>query len=174
MVVEIKSLDERAKLPMHGSEKAAGYDLWSFFEDGESVEIKPGETKAIGTGVAMAIPDGYFGGIFARSSTAIRGGLRPANCVGVIDSDYRGEIAVALHNDSDQIRTIRNHERIAQIVFLPYLPVEFKQVDSLDNTGRGKGGFGSTGKFEKEHEAGSPMSVFDYIKMSDATDAYRR
>lgn len=174
MVVEIRSLDERAKLPMHGSEKAAGYDLWSFFEDGESVEIKPGETKAIGTGVAMAIPDGYFGGIFARSSTAIRGGLRPANCVGVIDSDYRGEIAVALHNDSDQIRTIRNHERIAQIVFLPCLPVEFKQVDFLDNTGRGKGGFGSTGKFEKEHEAGSPMSVFDYIKMSDATDAYRR
>ena len=107
--------------------------------------IKPQGTMKIHTGLAMEIPKGYFGAIFARSGMATKRGLRPANCVGVIDSDYRGEIIVALRNDSDSEQVITSGERIAQIVIMPYLPIEFNEVNSLEDTERGDGGFGSTG-----------------------------
>ena len=100
----------------------------------------------IGTGLSIAVPEGYFGAIFARSGLAAKEGLRPANCVGVADSDYRGEYIVALHNDSAISRVVTPGERIAQLVVMPYLSVEFEEVDSLDETERGAGGFGSTGK----------------------------
>lgn len=93
----------------------------------------------------MEIPEGYFGAIFARSGLATKRGLRPANCVGVVDSDYRGEIIIALHNDSDFPQEVSEGERIAQIVIIPYLPVDFTEVDNLSSTARGEGGFGSTG-----------------------------
>ena len=111
----------------------------------ETNVIKPYGTMKIHTGLAMEIPRGYFGAIFARSGMATKRGLRPANCVGVIDSDYRGEIIVALRNDSDSEQVITSGERIAQIVIMPYLPIEFNEVNSLEDTERGDGGFGSTG-----------------------------
>lgn len=143
--VDIKKLKEDAKLPVRGSRFAAGADLYACM-DQESVQILPGQTAMIGTGLAMAIPEGYFGGIFARSGLAFREGLRPANCVGVVDSDYRGEVKVALHNDSDQIRTVTAGERIAQLLVLPYLEAVFEEKETLDQTERGEGGFGHTGK----------------------------
>ena len=124
---------------------AAGYDLYACLEC-DSVEIKPHETVKIGTGLAVAVPEGYFGAVFARSGLAAKEGLRPANCVGVCDSDYRGEYIVALHNDSEEVRTVSNGDRIAQLVIMPFLSVEFDQVEALDQTERGAGGFGSTGK----------------------------
>ena len=145
MKIEIAKLKEGAKLPTRGSDKAAGYDLYACL-DTESVEIAPHTTAKIGTGLAVAVPDGYFGAVFARSGLAAKEGLRPANCVGVCDSDYRGEYIVALHNDSDVARTVQNGDRIAQLVIMPYLTAEFLEVDSLDETARGAGGFGSTGK----------------------------
>lgn len=143
MKVDIKKLNENALLPSRGSEQAAGWDLYSNNE--EAVTIEAHKTVLIGTGLSMAIPDGYFGAIFARSGLASKQGLRPANCVGVVDSDYRGELMVALHNDTDEIRTVNPHERIAQLVVMPYLAVEFEVKDSLDETIRGENGFGSTG-----------------------------
>lgn len=140
--VKIKKLNTNAKVPTRGSEEAAGYDLYS----NSDVEIRPEGTIKVNTGIAMEIPKGYFGAIFARSGLATKEGLRPANCVGVIDSDYRGEIIVALHNDSNIVRVVEKGERIAQIVIMPYLSVEFKEVDNLDETKRGNGGFGSTDK----------------------------
>ena len=145
MKVQITKLRESAKIPTRGSEKAAGYDLYACL-DSESIEIAPHTTVKIGTGLAVAIPDGYFGAVFARSGLAAKEGLRPANCVGVCDSDYRGEYIVALHNDSDLARTVNNGDRIAQLVVMPYLAVEFEEAESLDETERGAGGFGSTGK----------------------------
>ncbi len=142
--VPIKKLREDAKLPFSGSAMAAGYDLYACTGRGETV-IPPHENAMIGTGLACAVPEGYFAGLFARSGLAAKMGLRPANCVGVVDSDYRGEIIVALHNDSDQVRRIADGERIAQMVILPYLPVTFSETDSLDETERGEGGFGHTG-----------------------------
>jgi dUTP pyrophosphatase len=112
----------------------------------EDVVIKPHETKMIGTGLAAAIPEGYFGGIFARSGLSSKEGLRPANCTGVVDADYRGEIKVALHNDSEVERVVTVGEKIAQLVVLPFLSVEFDEVETLSETQRGAGGFGSTGK----------------------------
>ena len=100
----------------------------------------------VGTGLAMEIPEGYFGAIFARSGLASKQGLRPANCVGVVDSDYRGEFMIALHNDTDEERVIAGKERIAQMVVMPYLSVEFEEVETLNETERGEGGFGSTGR----------------------------
>jgi len=100
----------------------------------------------VGTGLAMEIPEGYFGAIFARSGLASKQGLRPANCVGVVDSDYRGEFMIALHNDTDEERVIAGKERIAQMVVMPYLSVEFEEVEELNETERGEGGFGSTGR----------------------------
>ncbi len=145
MKVQIQKLKETAKLPSRGSDQAAGYDLYACF-DTETVEIAPHTTTKIGTGLAIAVPEGYFGAIFARSGLAAKQGLRPANCVGVADSDYRGEYIVALHNDTDQPRSISNGDRIAQLVILPYLSAEFEEAETLDKTDRGTGGFGSTGK----------------------------
>ncbi len=142
--VQVKKLDSRATLPTAGSARAAGYDLYACL-DGE-VTIAPHETVKIGTGLALALPEGTFGAVFARSGLAAKEALRPANCVGVCDCDYRGEYIVALHNDGDTPRTVTHGERIAQLVLLPYLPMEFSEVESLDETARGAGGFGSTGK----------------------------
>ncbi len=143
MEINIKKLTATAITPSRGSEYAAGYDLYADVQ--EELVIKPHTTAKVGTGLAMEIPAGYFGGIFARSGLATKEGLRPANCVGVVDADYRGEIIVALHNDSDEDRTIVPQERIAQIVILPYLGVTFNEVSELSETVRGAGGFGSTG-----------------------------
>lgn len=145
MEIKIKKLRENAHVPTHGSDKAAGYDLYAAL-DGDKVTIAPHTTEKIGTGLAIAVPDGYFGAIFARSGLALKQGLRPANCVGVADSDYRGEYIVALHNDTDSDKTIENGERIAQLVIMPFLSAEFTVADELDETERGDGGFGSTGK----------------------------
>lgn len=145
MEIKIKKLKETAVLPTRGSAAAAGYDLYACL-DTDSVTIKPNSNVKIGTGLSIAVPDGYFGAIFARSGLAAKENLRPANCVGVADSDYRGEYIVALHNDSDTERVVKNGDRIAQLVIMPFLSVEFTEVDELDETQRGAGGFGSTGK----------------------------
>ena len=144
MVVQIKRLTESARLPERGSAYAAGYDLYADIL--ENVEIAPHEARMIKTGLSVAIPAGYFGGIYARSGLASKEGLRPANCVGVIDADYRGELMVSLRNDSDTVRTVTPEERIAQLVIQPFLETEFEEVDELSETERGSGGFGSTGK----------------------------
>jgi len=142
--MKIKKVNPNAVIPTRGSDQAAGYDLYACVEG--TTPIYPHATTLIGTGLAMEIPEGYFGAIFARSGLATKRGLRPANCVGVVDSDYRGEVKVALHNDTEDIETIGYGERIAQLVIIPYKAVEFEVVDDLDDTDRGEGGFGSTGK----------------------------
>ncbi len=144
MNINILRMTDSAKLPERGSVSAAGYDL--FADVAEDVTIAPHETKMIGTGLAMEIPEGYFRGIFVRSGLSAKEGLRPANCVGVVDSDYRGEIKVALHNDGEQARVITPAEKIAQLVVVPFLSVDFNEVSNLSDTARGEGGFGSTGK----------------------------
>lgn len=142
--IKIKKLNNNATIPTRGSEYAAGYDLHACIDKG-AIDIPAGSTVKVGTGIAVEIPDGYFGAVFARSGLATKRGLRPSNCVGVVDSDYRGEVIVALHNDSDQCETIHVGDRIAQLVIMPYLSVEFEEVDELSDTNRGAGGFGSTG-----------------------------
>ena len=142
--VRTKKLCENAVLPKYGTEFAAGADLYACM-DAEAVTLAPGETKLIRTGIALEIPAGYAGFVFARSGLASKRGLAPANKVGVIDSDYRGELMVALHNHSGDPQSVENGERIAQMVILPYLAVDFIESDTLDDTGRGAGGFGSTG-----------------------------
>lgn len=144
MQIKIKKLRENAKIPTRGSEYAAGYDLYACID--ETVTILPHTTGKIGTGLSIAVPRGYFGAIFARSGLAAKEGIRPANCVGVADSDYRGEYIVALHNDTEEVRKIEPQERIAQLVVMPFLTVEFEEAEELDKTERGSGGFGSTGK----------------------------
>lgn len=143
MQVKIKRLSDTAQLPKRGSDYAAGYDLYA--DLAENAVIAPHTTAMIGTGLSMEIPEGYFGGVFARSGLASKKGLRPANCVGVVDSDYRGQVTVALHNDSDEERVIEPGERIAQLVILPFLAVDFLDSEKLSDTVRGAGGFGSTG-----------------------------
>lgn len=143
MKIEVRRLTTTAKLPQRGSDQAAGYDL--FADIRSELVIKPHTTQMVGTGLSIAVPEGYYGAIMARSGMSARRGLRPANCVGVCDSDYRGEYIVALHNDSDKSQTIIPQERIAQLLILPYQTAEFTEVDELDNTKRGAGGFGSTG-----------------------------
>lgn len=140
--LKIKKLDEKAIIPTYGTEYSAGADLYALLD--EDLEIKPGETVMIGTGLAMAIPNGYAGLIYARSSLGSKKGLAPANKVGVIDSDYRGEIKVPLFNQSKETQIITKNERIAQIIFTPYLKVNFQETDELDDTTRGTAGFGST------------------------------
>lgn len=130
-------------LPVRGSAQAAGYDLCADIR--EPLVLAPGRTEKIHTGISIAIPDGYFAGIFARSGLSTKKGLRPANCTGVVDSDYRGELLVPLYNDSDTERVIEPGERIAQMILLPYLAAEFDEVEELDATERGECGFGSTG-----------------------------
>lgn len=143
IVANIKKLKENAVIPTNGSVDSAGYDLYACIE--EPCEIKPHSTVKIGTGIAIEIPNGFFGGIFARSGIATKKGLRPSNCVGICDSDYRGEYIVALHNDTDNTVIVEPNERIAQLVIIPYLHVVFNEVEELSETKRGDGGFGSTG-----------------------------
>lgn len=142
MDLKIKKLCEKAVIPSYGSTSAAGADLYSAEDD---IVIGAGETKIVHTGLSMQIPEGYVGLIYARSGIALKRGLAPANKVGVIDSDYRGEIMVALYNHSDIAQTVLAGERIAQIVIAPYITVNFTETDELDDTVRGDGGFGSTG-----------------------------
>lgn len=142
--MKVKRLNEKAVIPTRGSNEAAGYDLYACLE--EPVEIAPGETKSIGIGLAMEVSAGNFGGIFARSGLSRDEGLRPANCLGVVDSDYRGEVIVALHNDSKETRVVTNGQKIAQLIILPYLPIDFIEVDELSSTERNANGFGSTGR----------------------------
>lgn len=144
MKVQFKKLRANAAAPTRGSSAAAGYDLRACID--APVTIAPGETVMVGTGLSVAVPEGYFGAVFARSGLSCKQGLRPANCVGVCDSDYRGEYTVALHNDSAVERLVAPGDRIAQLVVMPYLSLDFEEVDELDATERGAGGFGSTGK----------------------------
>lgn len=141
--VNIKKLKENATIPTYGSANAAGSDLYACIE--EALTIEPGDTFLVPTGLAMELPEGYAGLIYARSGLASKKGLAPANKVGVIDSDYRGEVMVALHNHSKKAATIEPNERIAQLVITPYIAAAFNTVDELDSTERGAGGFGSTG-----------------------------
>ena len=139
MEIKIKKITDNAKIT-RGSDQAAGYDLYAVTD----ATINPHECVLVGTGLIMQIPEGYFGGIYARSGLASKQGLRPANCVGIVDSDYRGEVMVALRNDTNEVRSVSAGERIAQIVIQPYLNVTFVEGE-LDDTERGAGGFGSTG-----------------------------
>lgn len=161
MNIKIKRLTETAKIPTRGSEYAAGYDLYA----DNTVTIHPEENQLIHTGIAIEIPEGYFGAIYARSGLATKQGLRPANCVGVIDSDYRGEVCVCLYNDNHYKemkvepneyggtdlsfpvidKEIKQGERIAQLVIQKFEPIDFEEVNNLSNTNRDQGGFGSTG-----------------------------
>ena len=143
MNIRYKKLNDLAKVPTRGSDYAAGYDLYAATD--EPMNILAHTTQLIKTGLAFELPDGYFGAIFARSGLASKKGLRPANCVGVVDSDYRGEVMVALHNDTDNDVAIDTGERIAQLVLMPYVNMTFEEAEELDNTQRGEGGFGSTG-----------------------------
>lgn len=143
MDIYFKKLNDLAKVPTRGSKYSAGYDLYAATDS--TVYIPPHSTVKIGTGLAMDIPHGYFGAIFARSGIATKRGLRPANCTGICDEDYKGEYIVALHNDSNELMSIEVGERIAQLIILPYQNLDFIEVDELHETDRGKGGFGSTG-----------------------------
>lgn len=142
--VKIKKLRENAIIPTYGSELAAGADLYACLD--ESVTIDVGETKLIPTGIALSIPVGFAGLIYARSGLASKRGLAPANKVGVVDCDYRGEVMVALHNHGKEAQIIEAGERIAQMVIAPYIAANFILSDELDDTVRGEGGFGSTGR----------------------------
>ena len=142
--VNIKKLNEKAVVPTYGSQFSAGADLYACID--EKLTIASGQTVLVHTGIAMEIPTGYVGLVFARSGLASKKGLAPANKVGVIDSDYRGEIMVALHNHGSESREIESGERIAQIALVPYLTADFNVVDELSDTDRGAGGFGSTGR----------------------------
>lgn len=142
--VNIKKLKENATIPTYGTAYAAGADLYACLD--EPLTINPGETHFIGTGIALEIPGGYAGLIYARSGLSCKKGLAPANKVGVVDADYRGEITVALHNHSSEAVTIEANERIAQLVITPFLAANFNEVDKLSDTVRGVKGFGSTGK----------------------------
>ena len=141
--VSVQLLDPRAKLPAYGSADAAGADLYAL--TGGPVTIAPGETAKIPTGLAVAIPQGYVGLVYARSGLATKRGLAPANKVGVIDADYRGEVRVALHNHGSVPQVVEDGDRVAQLVIVPYLTARFTPAEELDDTGRGAGGFGSTG-----------------------------
>ena len=142
--IKVKKLKENAIIPTYGSNGAAGADLYACLE--QDVTIAPGETAFIPTGLSMMIPVGTAGLIYARSGMACKRGLAPANKVGVIDSDYRGEFIVVLHNHGTQSQTVSHGERIAQLVITPVFTPGFLEVDELSDTARGTGGFGSTGK----------------------------
>ncbi len=144
MQIPVKKLRENAMLPQRGSAFAAGADLYACLEN--EATLAPGETMLVPTGLALEIPDGYVGLVFARSSVASKRGLAPANKVGVIDSDYRGELMVALFNHGTASQTVAPFERIAQLVVVPYLAADYVEAEALSDTVRGSGGFGSTGK----------------------------
>ena len=143
MKVNIKKLSDKATIPTYGSEFSAGADLYACLE--EDITIAPGETYLVPTGLSAEIPEGYAGLIYARSGLASKKGLAPANKVGVVDADYRGQIFVALFNHSKLEQTVSHGERIAQLVIAPFLKAEFNETDELSDTVRGEGGFGSTG-----------------------------
>ena len=142
--LRIKKLRENAQMPTYGSEYAAGADMYAAID--EAVTIQPNETKFIPTGLAFEIPEGYAGFIYARSGLASKKGLAPANKVGVVDADYRGEVMVALHNHGKEAQTVEAGERIAQMIIAPFVAVNYIFSDELDDTVRGAGGFGSTGR----------------------------
>lgn len=142
--VLIKKINEKAIIPTQGSNAAAGYDLYACLD--QPVSIAPHETAKIGTGIAIAIPDNYWGAIYARSGLATKEGMRPANCTGVIDPDYRGEVIVAVHNDSYHVRTVEPGERIAQFILHERFLCNWIEIEELNETERGEGGFASTGK----------------------------
>lgn len=144
MIVRIKKLNENAVTPTYGTEYSAGADLYNLPDS--AVTIPAHSTVLIHTGISAEIPKGYCGLIFARSGLASKRGLAPANKVGVIDADYRGEIMVALHNHTDRTQTVEGGERVAQLAIVPFLKAEFEETDALSETVRGEGGFGSTGK----------------------------
>ena len=141
--IAVKKLHEKAVVPTYGSQFSAGADLYALTE--EELSFQPGETKLVHTGISLEIPEGYAGLIYARSGLASKRGLAPANKVGVVDSDYRGEVMVALHNHSNVEQTVAPFERIAQLVITPFLKAEFFESEQLGETERGAGGFGSTG-----------------------------
>lgn len=142
MDIKVKKLKDTATLPTKGSYESAGWDLYA----AGTYEIPPHQTVKVGTGLAIEIDPLFWVGIFARSGLATKQGLRPANCVGVVDSDYRGEIIVALYNDSSEYRTVQEGDRIAQMILMPTYLTKIVEVDELNDTARGVGGFGSTGK----------------------------
>ena len=144
MKVKVKKTDPRAILPTYGSPQAAGADLYALLSE-DSLTIEAGACVMIGTGLSLEIPEGYVGLVYARSGLATKKGLAPANKVGVIDSDYRGELKVALYNQSDKAQSVVAGERIAQLVIAPYLSATFEEASELSDTSRGSGGFGSTG-----------------------------
>ncbi|MBQ8840807.1 MAG: dUTP diphosphatase [Clostridia bacterium] len=144
MKINIKKLNENAIIPTYGSDFSAGADLYACLD--KDLTIKAGETVLVKTGLALEIPEGYGGFIYARSGLASKRGLAPANKVGVVDSDYRGEVMVALHNHSSIDQVIMKNERVAQLVIAPFLKAEFELVPELSDTQRGEGGFGSTGR----------------------------
>ena len=143
MKINVKKVREGAKLPTYGSQYAAGADLYACTES--EIEIAPHSTAMIPTGIALELPVGYAGFIYARSGLASKRGLAPANKVGVVDCDYRGEVIVALHNHGESAQKIATCERVAQLVVAPYVTAHFEEVDELSSTERGAGGFGSTG-----------------------------
>lgn len=147
MFIKVKfvKVREGAKVPERGSKFAAGYDLSACILDMQRVIIHPGETVKIPTGLAFAYPEGYFGAVCARSGLATKCGLAPANKIGILDEDYRGEVFIALHNHSSETQVVNHGDRIAQLILLPYLNVDFVESDKLDETERGEGGFGSSG-----------------------------
>ena len=143
--IKVKKLNDLAKMPSRGSSDAAGYDLYAATD--YIIDIAPHSTIKIGTGLSFELPSGTFAAIFARSGIATKRGLRPANCTGIIDADYRGEIIVALHNDTDELQSIDPGERIAQMILLPFVEMSFNEVNELSDTVRGAGGFGDSGRF---------------------------
>lgn len=143
-IIKVKKVTETAIIPRKGTEDSAGYDL--FVDIDKEIDIKPHETVMLQTNIAFSIPRGYYGAVFARSGLSTKFGIRPANCVAVIDADYRGSVGVPLHNDSSNVYTIKPHERVAQIVFMEAPRMNFEIVDKLDKTDRGTCGFGSTGR----------------------------
>ena len=143
MEIKIKKLSEDAVIPTYGSEYSAGADLYALTD--EPIVIEPGKTVLVHTGISIEIPEGYGGFIYARSGLSTKRGLAPANKVGVIDADYRGELMVSLYNQSETEQTVEAGERVAQIAIVPFLHAEFEEADELSDTVRGSGGFGSTG-----------------------------
>lgn len=141
--IKVKKLRESARLPIYGTEFSAGADLCACLD--APVTIQPGETKLISLGISLEIPTGYAGLVYARSGLATKRNLAPANKVGVVDSDYRGEFFVPLHNHGTTAQTIENGDRVAQLIITPYLTAKFIETDTLSDTARGAGGFGSTG-----------------------------
>ena len=144
MELKIKKMQPNAMIPTRGDQEAAGIDLYACVDYYES--LKPGETKKISSGIACEFPEGYFGLLLPRSSVGVKRHLTLANTAGVIDNSYRGEIIMAFKNDGEEVQIIENGERLAQLILLPYIIFDINEVDTLSETERGEGGFGSTGR----------------------------